>query len=218
MCGIVGYVGDSACEKILVDALKKLEYRGYDSAGIAVFEDDRIKTVKAKGKIDYKNIICSPGNPLGMFQFEATILVDIEYRILGIFRDVKEPVVIAYDPEWNYQDALEQIGKLKKIYEESSLQELIECKIQSREVTKWSDVESSEVESMSRDEMINKLSEDLELDKEVVSSDFDFLDDLRLSGVTNMFGALPYLKDYDGSLTDKQAKSILKGWMNSFNK
>ena len=51
MCGIVGYVGDSACEKILVDALKKLEYRGYDSAGIAVFEDDRIKTVKAKGKI-----------------------------------------------------------------------------------------------------------------------------------------------------------------------
>ena len=51
MCGIVGYVGDSACEKILVDALKKLEYRGYDSAGIAVFEEDRIKTVKAKGKI-----------------------------------------------------------------------------------------------------------------------------------------------------------------------
>ncbi len=51
MCGIVGYVGDSACEKILVDALKKLEYRGYDSAGIAVFEEDKIKTVKAKGKI-----------------------------------------------------------------------------------------------------------------------------------------------------------------------
>ncbi|MGN0655658.1 MAG: class II glutamine amidotransferase, partial [Ruminiclostridium sp.] len=51
MCGIVGYVGESACEKILVDALKKLEYRGYDSAGIAVFEEDKIKTVKAKGKI-----------------------------------------------------------------------------------------------------------------------------------------------------------------------
>lgn len=51
MCGIVGYVGDKACEKILVNALKNLEYRGYDSAGIAVFEDDRIKTVKAKGKI-----------------------------------------------------------------------------------------------------------------------------------------------------------------------
>lgn len=52
MCGIVGYVGNEACEKILVNALKKLEYRGYDSAGIAVFEGDRIKTVKAKGKIN----------------------------------------------------------------------------------------------------------------------------------------------------------------------
>lgn len=52
MCGIVGYVGEKACERILVNALKNLEYRGYDSAGIAVFEGDKIKTVKAKGSID----------------------------------------------------------------------------------------------------------------------------------------------------------------------
>ncbi len=52
MCGIVGYVGREACADILVDALRKLEYRGYDSAGIAVFQDDKIRTVKAKGKID----------------------------------------------------------------------------------------------------------------------------------------------------------------------
>lgn len=51
MCGIVGFVGKEACSDFLMDALKKLEYRGYDSAGIAVFEGDRIKTVKAKGKI-----------------------------------------------------------------------------------------------------------------------------------------------------------------------
>ena len=51
MCGIVGYTGEKACAKILVDALTKLEYRGYDSAGIAVFENDKIKTIKAKGKI-----------------------------------------------------------------------------------------------------------------------------------------------------------------------
>ena len=36
MCGIVGYVGDRDCADVLVDALSKLEYRGYDSAGIAV--------------------------------------------------------------------------------------------------------------------------------------------------------------------------------------
>jgi len=51
MCGIVGYTGSDTCADILVEALTKLEYRGYDSAGIAVFEDDKIKTVKAKGKI-----------------------------------------------------------------------------------------------------------------------------------------------------------------------
>ena len=38
MCGIVGYVGKKDCTKVLLDSLSKLEYRGYDSAGIAVFE------------------------------------------------------------------------------------------------------------------------------------------------------------------------------------
>lgn len=52
MCGIVGCVGERACERILITALKNLEYRGYDSAGIAVFEGDKLKTVKAKGSID----------------------------------------------------------------------------------------------------------------------------------------------------------------------
>lgn len=51
MCGIVGYVGNEECTDFIVKALRRLEYRGYDSAGIAVFEGDRIKTVKAKGKI-----------------------------------------------------------------------------------------------------------------------------------------------------------------------
>ncbi len=51
MCGIVGYTGNKECEEILVDSLRRLEYRGYDSAGIAVTEDGNIKTVKAKGRI-----------------------------------------------------------------------------------------------------------------------------------------------------------------------
>lgn len=51
MCGIVGYVGTEQCTDILITALKRLEYRGYDSAGIAVFSNNKIKTVKAKGKI-----------------------------------------------------------------------------------------------------------------------------------------------------------------------
>ena len=51
MCGIVGYVGPKDCSDVLVSALTKLEYRGYDSAGIAVFENDAIKTKKTKGRL-----------------------------------------------------------------------------------------------------------------------------------------------------------------------
>ena len=51
MCGVVGYVGDRDCTDVLVDALSKLEYRGYDSAGIAVYDGEKIEIVKAKGKL-----------------------------------------------------------------------------------------------------------------------------------------------------------------------
>ena len=52
MCGIVGYVGPKECADILVDTLRKLEYRGYDSAGIAVFENSSIVVKKSQGKLD----------------------------------------------------------------------------------------------------------------------------------------------------------------------
>ena len=67
MCGIVGYVGKQQCADILVNALKKLEYRGYDSAGIAVHSEGKIKTVKAKGKIaeGLEAKLTNEGKPVG---------------------------------------------------------------------------------------------------------------------------------------------------------
>lgn len=51
MCGIVGYIGESQAAPILLDGLSKLEYRGYDSAGIAVYDGENIKVQKAVGRL-----------------------------------------------------------------------------------------------------------------------------------------------------------------------
>ncbi|HBE23797.1 MAG TPA: glutamine--fructose-6-phosphate transaminase (isomerizing) [Verrucomicrobiales bacterium] len=51
MCGIVGYIGKSAAPSILINGLRRLEYRGYDSAGLAIVEDGKIIVAKAPGKV-----------------------------------------------------------------------------------------------------------------------------------------------------------------------
>jgi len=51
MCGIVGYIGRKDAQSVLIDGLKRLEYRGYDSAGIGVIHDNKIHVRKRQGKI-----------------------------------------------------------------------------------------------------------------------------------------------------------------------
>src|SRR5687767_1170117 len=51
MCGIVGYVGRRPCRDLVINGLQKLEYRGYDSAGISLLENGEIDTVRAVGNL-----------------------------------------------------------------------------------------------------------------------------------------------------------------------
>ena len=51
MCGIIGYIGQKDCVSLLVDGLRRLEYRGYDSAGIAVISGDKIEVRRCQGKL-----------------------------------------------------------------------------------------------------------------------------------------------------------------------
>ena len=51
MCGIVGYIGENQAAPILLDGLARLEYRGYDSAGVAVYTNDSIEIAKSKGRL-----------------------------------------------------------------------------------------------------------------------------------------------------------------------
>jgi len=56
MCGIVGYTGKDSAKDVILDGLKRLDYRGYDSAGIALIVDGKIQTFKKEGKI--RNLEC----------------------------------------------------------------------------------------------------------------------------------------------------------------
>lgn len=64
MCGIVGYVGKNQVTPILLNGLSKLEYRGYDSAGVAVYDGSKINIVKAKGRLQVLREMTANGESL----------------------------------------------------------------------------------------------------------------------------------------------------------
>ena len=52
MCGIVGYIGNRQLQEVIVHGLRRLEYRGYDSAGIAALHKGKLSVVRSEGKIE----------------------------------------------------------------------------------------------------------------------------------------------------------------------
>lgn len=65
MCGIVGYIGEEQAAPILLDGLSKLEYRGYDSAGLAVFDGENINIAKTQGRLKNLSNLTNEGTNLG---------------------------------------------------------------------------------------------------------------------------------------------------------
>ncbi|MDK2823234.1 MAG: hypothetical protein PWQ67_1455 [Clostridia bacterium] len=65
MCGIVGYIGKKEAAPILMEGLRKLEYRGYDSAGVAVLKHDKLQVVKSEGKLSFLESKLLRNNPTG---------------------------------------------------------------------------------------------------------------------------------------------------------
>ncbi|HEX5448690.1 MAG TPA: glutamine--fructose-6-phosphate transaminase (isomerizing) [Gaiellaceae bacterium] len=64
MCGIIGYVGNRASKPLLIAGLERLEYRGYDSAGIALIEDDGLDYVRAVGNLQNLKLAAGPNGSL----------------------------------------------------------------------------------------------------------------------------------------------------------
>ncbi len=72
MCGIVGYVGRSEAAPILLDGLRRLEYRGYDSAGVAIVDGDKVETRKCAGRVAELGKLMAERPPTGTFGISHT--------------------------------------------------------------------------------------------------------------------------------------------------
>ncbi len=70
MCGIVGYVGARPALSIVLDGLRRLEYRGYDSAGVAVIDDGSLLTVKRAGKLTNLEAALAECGPQGAARWD----------------------------------------------------------------------------------------------------------------------------------------------------
>ncbi|MFZ9935548.1 MAG: glutamine--fructose-6-phosphate transaminase (isomerizing) [Luteolibacter sp.] len=83
MCGIVGYIGKADAASVLINGLRRLEYRGYDSAGVAVMDDGRIAVAKSPGKVSSLNDRARTDWPADRFERATTGIAHTRWATHG---------------------------------------------------------------------------------------------------------------------------------------
>jgi glucosamine--fructose-6-phosphate aminotransferase (isomerizing) len=130
MCGIVGYIGYRDAYPILIKGLQRLEYRGYDSAGIALYDGDHINLTKTKGKVEELRVLAEQGmslkGSLGIGHTRwATHGVPNDVNSHPHYSNSGDLVIIHNGIIENYESIKKELGKRGYVFESDTDTEVL---------------------------------------------------------------------------------------------